>query len=1131
MSGPDLFLFGKPRIERGGAAVVIARRKALALLAYLAVTRQAHSRDGLVALLWPELDGEHGRAALRSTLADLSQAIGKDALAVEGDGVACQIPPLRVDVARFHDLLAQVADHNEPFSRPCDPCLMALTEAVELYRADFLAGFTLGNAVEFDAWQTFQTESLRLELTAALERLALGLVNRGDAVAALGYARRWLVLDPLHEPAHRLIMQLHAAAGDRAAAVRQYQECVKVLQEELGVEPEPETTALFESIRGGAGSEHPAAPPHTHSPTPTYNLPAGPTPFIVREPELTQVASQLAYPDCRLLTILGPGGIGKTRLAVEAARAAAGRFAHGVCFIDLAPIASADLLAVTILRALKAPFYGATEPDRHVVSYLADKQMLLVLDNYEQLLTGAKSDRRDGYGLVTQILDAAPRVKLLVTSRARLNVRAEWLAPLAGMRTPEAQEDARKDAGYVSSVMLRDLAVQPATLERYSATALFLACARRVRPDFQPTADDAREIVHICRVLAGYPLAIELAAAWTRTLPLVKISRELARGLDMLTTTLRDMPARHRSMVATFDYSWRLLSSREQSILRQLSVFRGGWTEEAAESVVGATRVELSSLADDSWLRPDPSGRYGMHELIRQYCAGKLQTEHEGATGESADQAHGRYASYYRVLLVARQGGFFRQPGIIAELTADRDNLLAAWNWAAAANDFDTVRTMIPGLCWIADSEGWGRAFKSLLEAYARTLKAAGARESAVPHRSGEASLVLATLLAAILADMLGLTWATWQAWMEEAMALLERRGADDEQTDERWAEIGWRLRFRVAFGHLCWRNCAESARLFETLLPELDQGRFELWPYTEEARCFWQTKVCQWWGYDALHLSQYEEARRLAEQGLALAEQSGIPFFKLNNLILLASVLISTGACRQAETYLREYLRIARAYGLKHLIAVAFYHLGLALVGQGAYVRARACAHHSLAWGRESGQLLSGSLQLLGKVELALGNLAQAKRCYRQVISLNEESGASVAVAGTLTGLAGVALATGDLVAARGHLLRALAVLRQSCVFEWVVGALTVMAELLQAEGQAEAAVELCAALLSWPATPYCVLETAQRVRPELEARLRELRVQLPPEVFAAATARGQRRQVEDVVAELLSNSPEFPA
>ena len=453
-------------------------------------------------------------------------------------------------------------------------------------------------------------------------------------------------------------MQLYAGAGDRAAAVRQYQECVKVLQAELGIEPEPETTALFEAIRGGTTGQPAPALPFSLSQSPAHNLPPDPTPFIGREPELAQIAERLADPACRLLTILGPGGMGKTRLAIQAARSEADRFAHGACFVDLAPIASAEQLAEAILRTLQVPSQGATEPDQQVISYLADKQMLLVLDNYEQLLTGPEPDRRDGYGLVTKMLGAAPRVKLLVTSRARLNVRAEWLAPLEGLAAPEEDVTPHLPVGAgVARSVFRDEAIShleeiaslhpakpmrdsarndAALLETYSATALFLACVRRVQPDFRPTAGDARRIVHICRLLEGSPLAIELAAAWIRVLPLEQIERELEQGLGLLATTMHDVPLRHRSMTATFDHSWRLLSSNERSILRQLSVFRGGFTREAAHEVTGATVADLAGLADASWLRLGEHGRYQIHELTRQYCAEKLETEHERETGESA---------------------------------------------------------------------------------------------------------------------------------------------------------------------------------------------------------------------------------------------------------------------------------------------------------------------------------------------------------------------------------------------------------------------------------------------------------------------------------------------------------------
>ena len=243
----------------------------------------------------------------------------------------------------------------------------------------------------------------------------------------------------------------------------------------------------------------------------------------------------------------------------------------------------------------------------------------------------------------------------------------------------------------------------------------------------------------------------------------------MEHGLDVLTTTMRDVPARHRSMVAAFDHSWRLLSPREQSILRQLSVFRGGWTEEAAESVAGATLADLSSLADTSWLRPAPSGRYGMHELIRQYCAGKLDAEHASATGERADQVRDRHATFFSSFLVARLGEFFRRPGIIAELAPDRDNLLAAWNWAVAADRLETIRTMIPGLQWFANLEGWERSLKLLLEEYAGKLTAAAATENLNAGGSREEDLVLATVLDAKLADMTGVS--------REAMAGMGGRG------------------------------------------------------------------------------------------------------------------------------------------------------------------------------------------------------------------------------------------------------------------------------------------------------------------------------------------------------------------
>ena len=427
-------LFGVPRIERDGAAVTVKRRKSLALLAYLAVTRQPHGRDALATLLWPDAAAERARAGLRRTLVDLNAALGKGWLDADGDQVA-----LRAEwVCRSMWNGFMLPSHRSPstaihLTDLCDACLAHLAEAADLYTADFLAGFTLEDAAGFDDWQTFQSESLRLELAGVLEKLAQGLAGRQQWEAAISHARRWLALDPLNEPAHRLLMQLHAWAGDRAAAVRQYQECVRVMQEELGIEPETETAALVEAIRCTAAGL-PSAPPLPGSPAPVHNLLSDPTPFVGREPELAQVAERLADPACRLLTVIGPGGMGKTRLAIQAARRQTDVFAHGVWFVDLAPVSAADFLAAAIVRALPISASRRQRTGPQLTAFLRDKHLLLVLDNFEHLSVEGSAPC---YGLLPNLLAGAPRVKLLVTSRVRLNLREEWLAPLEGLETPE----------------------------------------------------------------------------------------------------------------------------------------------------------------------------------------------------------------------------------------------------------------------------------------------------------------------------------------------------------------------------------------------------------------------------------------------------------------------------------------------------------------------------------------------------------------------------------------------------------------------------------------------------------------------------------------------------------------------
>ena len=255
----------------------------------------------------------------------------------------------------------------------------------------------------------------------------------------------------------------------------------------------------------------------------------------------------------------------------------------------------------------------------------------------------------------------------------------------------------RAVAGLIEADLLAEPVPAPLDLDAHAATQLFLHHARHVRPDLRPDADAARLIAHICRLVDGLPLAIELTAAWVRALPLAEIARRLEAGLDLLATTQRDVPARHRSMRAAFDHSWRLLSAHERSILRQLSIFRGGCTAEAAEVVTGAALLDLAGLADKSWLRVEPSGRYDFHELVRQYCGEKLASEHERETGVTAGQVRDRHCACYAALAGGYEGSLQspRKSQLLA-LTPDLDNLQIAWLRAIERRDLELARQLSP---------------------------------------------------------------------------------------------------------------------------------------------------------------------------------------------------------------------------------------------------------------------------------------------------------------------------------------------------------------------------------------------------------------------------------------------------
>lgn len=324
-----LTLFGPPRLEREGNLVEVNRRKAMALLAYLGVTGQVQSRDALATLFWPELPQRRARGNLRRVLSDLNREVGEGVLLLEGETVAlADNTNLWLDVVQFHACLAACARHAHPADEACPDCLSLLSEAADLYQADFLAGFTLRDSAEFDDWQYFEAQSLRQEYASALARLANGLGAQADYNAAISYARRRVSLDRLHEPAQQQLMSLCALAGRRHEALRQYQACVETLQSELGVSPSPETEALYQRIVNGELTPAPAVmlKPAWLPPAPTAVEVERSAPLAGREKELEMVSARINagwHGKGQTILIAGVSGVGKTRLAYEALQKAA----------------------------------------------------------------------------------------------------------------------------------------------------------------------------------------------------------------------------------------------------------------------------------------------------------------------------------------------------------------------------------------------------------------------------------------------------------------------------------------------------------------------------------------------------------------------------------------------------------------------------------------------------------------------------------------------------------------------------------------------------------------------------------------------------------------------------------------
>ena len=635
-----LTLFGTPTVAHAGSTLALPFERRSQLLVLLALRRGWVPRAEIAAMLWPEQESKLAFTNLRKTLFRLQSMPWTAAL--ESQGNALRFEPA-TDVLDFEAAL------REPRA----------AEALALYRGELLASFDDGQSEAWTHWLGFERERLRGAWhAAAMARLAQ---DWDDAHGAIALASRLLGADPLDEAALRAQMQWLVRAGQGGAARQAYRQFVDRLQKDLGIEPGVDLRALHESLA--------AATPSVGLTTAVAAAVGEDGGFVGRAVELRRITDLLSRGECRLLCLIGPGGIGKTSLARRALRELAPRFEDGALLVDLEDATAPAQLGQRIAReAGQGRGRAGDGPLAAAIDALGSRHVLLVLDNFEPLAEHAP--------LLDRLLQACPRVKLLVTSRVRLAVVGEWSMPIEGLPFPEPEDEDRAEA--------------------FDAVRLFVQAAQRIEPRLVPASERAA-IVDICRLVEGLPLAIELAAAWVRVLSCEAIAEELRRGSELLRAQDASHPQRHASIEQVFEQSWQRLSPVEQRTLARLSVFRGGFTTEAARAVAEASLPVLGALADKSLLRKDDA-RLHLHPLVQQLAAAKL--------GETS-AAFAAHASHFLRRLAHVQAAIERgSREALLDIDAEFENCRQAWLHAIALGDAATMEGAARALLNYCDYRG-----------------------------------------------------------------------------------------------------------------------------------------------------------------------------------------------------------------------------------------------------------------------------------------------------------------------------------------------------------------------------------------------------------------------------------------
>ncbi len=941
-----------------------ASDKVRLLLAYLIVEPpQPHRRESLAALFWPHASPAEARANLRWALSNLRKIIGdREAdipfLLTTRQTVQCNpSADIRSDVADFMDRQKRSGTEH-------------LEQAVSLYGGEFLAGLSSKNSLPLDEWLLLRRESLARMLVETLQKLVQYYLQCGEYQKALPYARRFVEMEPWQEQGHRQLMRLLAATGQRNAALAQYQRCAEILSHTLGVEPERATTSLYQQILQDSQSTT-VTPPHKNA------LPL--MPLVGRRRELREIQSFLRKRDCRLLTITGPGGIGKTRLALELLNSQVGCFTDGIFIVPLANVDTPDAVVPSIAEALHFSFPRTDHQRTQLLNYIQGKEILLVLDNFEHLLAGVD--------VVADLLRVAPSLKIIATSRRVLNIPGEQRYPLLGLDLPSEGSDPSQS----------------------DAVKLFIETAQRIHPQFDPTPDDLAAIGEICAIVEGLPLGILLAAAWTDVLSPKEIAAEIKSSFDMLQTDWVGVGDQHRSIRAVIESSWNLLDEGTQHILAALSVFCGDFTRQAASEVSGASLRELQVIVNQSLLTRSPGGRFHLHELLRQFVAEKL-----ASNPQQEQRARDQHSRYYLAALASWVQGLEgpEQTSVLAEMRLEHRDLLAAWRWAIQKGTLDQMLTVAHGFCRYL---GQRVLFSEGEELCRDTLSAL---ESATADLSPSHLRLRARLGAwhGYFCRRMGRSQAAVEA-LADAQASIDQLSRLNKDTNFEQGLV-WLIRGRML-------ESRDRDRARSLYLKSLER-------FTNAQAHGEVAYVLGYLGSVAWNRGEYAEAAEYYQQTLEIRRTLGDLRGIASAYMSLGITLLDQGKFSQAEPLLREGCRLRRAIGDRLGIADSLRNLGFTRMLMGRFDEAVDLLRKSVAGYLELGLRYGLEMAMLATALGHQGDLDQALVWSQRALDVVRETGYRRALGYVLLTRGELALLQGERAYARGLLNESVEITRQ---------------------------------------------------------------------------------------------------